>query len=352
MSRQTLLTIGLLALAAPGGYAKPKPAYILQTIPVRKVEATYTYEVRYPNLDAQVWELVVAMARNLPGQSVAKVVTEPAGDVIYDGSDLKQPMLRVLVRPKTDAQKKTVKLVVRTEVTLMARRLVPFRTGMKVPVVTAPAGQERQAALAATPRLDHDHEAFQKWLDRYKLRRRKNESDVLFALRVFATMKQTMTYKRPFGHDGKASSTCQAGRGDCGCLSTVFVCALRANGIPARELVGRLVKSGKPFEKSEYGVHARAEFFADKIGWVPADPSFGLGDRSPLGLNHFGNDAGDLLVLHLDGDLVVERQLAGKATLVRLQGVACWATGRGNFEKPERKEDWQVRDLPLKPKKK
>jgi transglutaminase-like putative cysteine protease len=240
-----------------------------------------------------------------------------------------------------------MKVVVRTEATLFARHLVPLPAGRKAPDVPAPGEEERKLALAATPRLNHDDDDFQKWLDANKLRRQKQESDVAFARRVFRAMTGTFTYKRPFDHDGKATSTCQAKYGDCGCLATVFVCALRANDIPARELVGRLVKSARPFEAVEYGMHARAEFFAEGVGWVPADPAFDLGDRSASGSNHFGNDAGDLLVLHFDGDLVVETKLAGKVTLTRLQGVGLWAMGAGNFDKPERKEDWRVRELPL-----
>src|SRR5262249_3450539 len=91
-----------------------------------------------------------------------------------------------------------------------------------------------------------------------------------------------------------------------------------------------------------YGAHhARAEFFAGVVGWVPVDPSFGLSDRSSRGLTYFVNDAGDQLVFHLRGDLVVETKRFGKASLVRLQGVAVWATGMGTFEKPERQEDCQ-----------
>ncbi len=352
MVRLTVPAVGLLALLPAAGYSQQKPPYLLQTTPVRKVEATYTYEVRYPNLEANEWEVVVARPRDLPGQSVAKVTVEPAGEELTDATALKQPLLRLSLRPETADQKKTVKVVVRTEATLMGRRLIPLPAGTRAPNVPPPGDDERKAALAATPRLDHDSAAFQKWLDANQLRKQKKESDVDFALRVFRTLRRTMTYKRPFDHDGKASTTCQAGVGDCGCLSTVFVCALRASDVPARELVGRLVKSDQPFEKTEYGAHARAEFFAEGVGWVPVDASFGLGDRSPGGLNYFGNDAGDLLVLHLDGDLVVESKLAGKATLFRLQGVALWATGGGNFEKPEPKEDWQVRELPLDPKKK
>lgn len=352
MIRRSGIAVGLLIFFLSDLRAQPKPSYLLQTAPARKIEAIYTYEVRYPNLEAKEWELVVARPRDLPSQSVTKAVIEPVGEDLPDLSDLKQPLLHSIIQSETEAQKTTVRVSVRTEVTLNARRLVPFPVGMKPPVVPVPSDEVKKTALAPTPRLNHDHETFQNWLGANKLRRQKKESEIDFALRVYVTMKKTMAYQRPFDHDGKASSTCRSGKGDCGCLSTVFVCALRANDIPARELVGRLVKSDKPFDKSEYGAHARAEFFAGGVGWVPVDPSFGFGDPSPLGLNHFGNDIGDLLVLHLDGDLLVQTKLAGKATLVRLQGVALWTSGGGNFDKSEKKEDWKIRELPLGPKKK
>jgi hypothetical protein len=236
----------------------------------------------------------------------------------------------------------------------MGRHLVPFPPGMKPPVVPALGEDERKAALRATAIVNHDDEAFQKWLDTHKLRRQKKEVDVDFARRVFLAIKKSMVYKRPFDHDGKATSTCQAGRGDCGCLSTVFVAALRANNIPARELSGRLVKTEKPFDKCEYGIHVRTEFFAEGVGWVPADPTYGLGDRSRLGLNFFGNDVGDLLVSHIDGELLVEHKLAGKTmSLPRLQSAHYHGLSiSGNFENSETKESWQIRELPLDPKKK
>jgi hypothetical protein len=353
MTRPTILAVGLLVLIPAAGYAQQKPAYLLQTAPARKVETTYTSELRYPNLNVEEWELVVAKPRDLPCQSVAKVVVEPAGEDLTDASDLKQPLVRLLITPDKDARNKAVKVVVRTQATLMSRRLVPFPAGTKAPKVSPPDDEERKAALAVTSRVDHDEAAFQKWLDTNKLRRQKKESDVDFALRVFRCLQQTMTYKFPFDHDGKASSTCRAGVGDCGCLSAVFVSALRANDIPARQLVGRLVKSDRPIiDKPPYGAHARAEFFADGVGWVPVDPAFGVGDKSPGGLTQFGNDAGDFLVFHLDTNLVVETKQGGKANLAALQGVAGFARGEGNHDKPERKEDWRVKELPLDKKKK
>src|SRR5207248_1997886 len=164
-----------------------------------------------------------------PSQTIAKVVVEPAGEDLSDASPLKQPLVRLVITPEADARKKAVKVVVRTQATLMSRRLVPFLAGTKAPKVPPPDDEERKAALAG-----------------------------------------------------------------------VFVCALRANDIPARQMVGRMVKSQTPIDKPPYGAHSRAEFFAEGVGWVPVDPTFGLGDKTPSGLTQFGNDAGDFLVLHLD----------------------------------------------------
>jgi len=349
MLRPIAGAIAVTMLAALGGHAE-SPAYTVQSAPARKVETTFKYEVRYPNLKATEWEIVVARPPDLPGQAVSRVTVTPAGADGTEAGALKQPVVRVLIKPESDAERQRAKVAVTTEATTMSRRLVPLAAGKTAPAVRPLGDDERKVYLAPTPHVDFDGEAFQRWLDANKLRLQKKESEVDFARRVFLALKKALVYKRPFGHDGKASSTVGAGSGDCGCLSAVFVAALRANGVPARELVGRLVKSDRPFEQTEYGIHARAEFYAARVGWVPADPSFGLADKSPL--NHFGNDAGDLLVFHLDGDLVYETRSFGKATLYRLQGAGLWVSGGGNLEGPESKEDWRVRDLPLNPKKK
>lgn len=66
--------------------------------------------------------------------------------------------------------------------------------------------------------------------------------------------------------------------GKCLDISAVFVALLRAQNIPARELMGiRLGKSSisEAFGSSEdisKAQHCRAEFFIDDIGWVRADP--------------------------------------------------------------------------------
>lgn len=349
MTYRTGLAITAAILLSTPGFAQ-RPAHILLSEPARNVEATYTFEARYPKLTANEWEIVVARPPDLSGQSVTRFTVTPRGEELLEESDLKQPIVRTLLASETDDQRQMLRVVVSTQATMRSRRLIRFPAGSKLPAVPVLNDHDRGAALASTSRIDHAGDSFQKWLDANALRRRKRDSDVDFARRAFLTMTKLLEYQRPFDHDGKASSTVETGRGDCGCLSTVFVGVMRASGVPARELVGRLLKSEKSFETSEYGVHARAEFFAERIGWIPVDPSFALGDASPL--NHFGNDPGDLLTLHLDGDLVHQTKSFGKATLVRLQGVALWASGHGNFEDAEVREDWVIRDLPLIPKRK
>jgi len=66
--------------------------------------------------------------------------------------------------------------------------------------------------------------------------------------------------------------------GKCLDISAVFVALLRAQNIPAREIMGiRLGKSSisEAFGSSEdisKAQHCRAEFFVDNIGWIRADP--------------------------------------------------------------------------------
>ena len=65
-----------------------------------------------------------------------------------------------------------------------------------------------------------------------------------------------------------------------------------ANGIPARALCGRVViDEGRPTKTS--WPHARAEFFAQGIGWVPVDVAGAIrSNRSPDGLDRRRLDRG------------------------------------------------------------
>jgi transglutaminase-like putative cysteine protease len=320
------------------------PQYALQTSPAKKVEAVFTWEINAPQLQATEWVVVVAQPPELPGQTDVSISAEPDAKQDKEGSDLQQPILVWRIPADSDKLKTHVHIRVKTEATLVERHLVALPPGAKAPKVAALAEDERKLFLASTSRLNHDAQDFQDWLDANKLRLGAKETDVDFARRVFLVIREKFTYKRPFDHDGKATSTCKAGKGDCGCISTVFVCACRANGIPARELCGRWAESAK---RDDSKVHCKAEFYAENVGWVPVDPTLGMNTRGPAALQFFGNDPGNFVVMHLDGDVKVDSIHFGVVTSPRLQGVMDWAKASGgNFDKSETKEDWQVKTSP------
>jgi transglutaminase-like putative cysteine protease len=308
------------------------------------VEAVFSWEVKTPQLQATEWVVVAARPPELPGQTDVSVSAEPDVKENKEGSGLRQPIL-VWRIPANDGKLKTgVQIRVKTEATLLARHLVPLAPGARAPKVAALGKEERQLFLASTARLNHDATEFRDWLKVNKLRRGARETDVDFALRVFLVIQRKFTYKRPFDHDGKATSTCKAGKGDCGCISTVFVCACRANNIPARELCGRWADSARGDDSK---CHCKAEFYAKDVGWVPVDATLGMNTPGPAGLQFFGNDPGDFVVLHLDGDVKVDSIHFGVADSARLQGVMYWATASGgNFNNSEAREDWQVKTSP------
>jgi transglutaminase-like putative cysteine protease len=86
---------------------------------------------------------------------------------------------------------------------------------------------------------------------------------------------------------------------------------MRASGIPARALYGRYIKDSDKYWKDDDTIHVRAEFFAEDVGWVPVDVAAATGNNPD---NYFGQDSGDLLVLHFD-------TLAWEKTRVPLQAL-------------------------------
>ncbi len=119
------------------------------------------------------------------------------------------------------------------------------------------------------------------------------------------TVVRTHTYRFELRSNRTASAVCQAGWSDCGGLATVYVSILRANGIPAHCLSGRNVKPD--------GTHVRMEFYAQDVGWVPADPALAIGAHSARA--GFGSDRSDMVIMHYD--------------LIRFEHQYCWLQGIG-----------------------
>jgi hypothetical protein len=112
-------------------------------------------------------------------------------------------------------------------------------------------------------------------------------------------------------------------------------------------MVGRWAQSAKKEKLGDvdyYQWHVKAEFFADGVGWVPADLSSAvLHDKKPDGLTFFGNDPGDFLVQHLDESLEVDSIHFGRQPILYLQIPVYWVTGQGTLDNTKRTEGWVVK---------
>jgi hypothetical protein len=336
-----------LVVFALGGDAEPR--YRIETADAKRIEAVLSYDFRTPKLSAAEWIIVAAKAPELPRQVKVTTTLTPSGVAGKELSPLHRPIMTARVPAKGSAKEKGLVVRVTYQATLRSRKLVPLGQTEKAPAVAPLTDTERRNYLAPSKTINFKEKSFQKWLDEHALRRAKGEADIAFARRVFLHIQKSFTYLFPTGHDGKASSVVRAGCGDCGSMSVVFASALRANGVPARTLVGRWAESVKPGakigEEPYYQTHVKAEFYADHVGWVPVDPTQALGDATAASLRFFGNDPGDFLVQNVDFDLLLDSGHFGKEHLDHLQGVAKWATGTGSFDGEQKRESWQVQTL-------
>ena len=195
--------------------------------------------------------------------------------------------------------------MVRYEATLVARRLVPLRTGEAPPAVPRLSFVEQFMHLASSPTLDYRATAFQAWVDNNDLRRKDDEEDdVAFARRVFRSFLSIYTYR-----DGvkiaPASTLCDLAELDCDTGSLVYAGALRSGGVPTRIVSGWPLRPIRPTPENPLEGHAQVEFFADGVGWVPVDVAKALAERQADPLTYFGLDKGDLLIAQVDPDYMV-----------------------------------------------
>jgi hypothetical protein len=339
-------------LVLNGGEPATRPAYLIRAEFARRIEAVCTRDVRAPQAKAQEWLVAAARIPEMPGRQikVSTTMSPQAADAVELSAE-KRPILfaRFPVRTRKFEQALSIRVTSRAD--LLSRHLLPLEPGVRPPPVAPLSARERQTYLASTATLNFGDKAFQSWLDGKGLRRREREGDVDLGRRVFLAVTRNMSYELLAKMDRRAAQVCQAGKSDCGGLAAVFVAALRANGVPARLVVGRWALSAKPgatvgglpFQQQ----HVKAEFYAAGVGWVPADLSSAvLHDQNPPGgLRYFGHDDGDFLVMHFDDDLIVDTVYFGRETVSVLQGPQWWLSGSGRLDGATTTDDWQVRVL-------
>ncbi|MCI0700289.1 MAG: transglutaminase family protein [Planctomycetia bacterium] len=340
---------GLLLLA--GSASAQQPAYKIESTDSQVVNATITYEIQTKNFAVSRWMIFLPEPPELPSQPKLKVIGNPAGKVVNEKSPLgrKVRFIDISVAKPAPGAKMPMKLEI--ESTLRARKLVELKPGEKPPVVPALTVREMRYYLSPTPRADFNAKAFQDWLDAKKLRRNKGENPLELAARVLNVLRADYKYHYDPNEDKRASVACKTNRTDCGGMTFVFVAAMRANDIPARALVGRFAKPRKPRSTaSDPGFdqpHIRAELFLAEIGWVPVEPAFANAQRRRPVRDFIGNDSGDLLVLHIDTDLVLPFPDKNREVDLLQIGPYYWVTGNGKFDGAVGPNGWEVKTTPL-----
>src|SRR5216683_5005450 len=340
--------MSLLAASLAVG-AEPTPQYTLKFAETRRIEAVLTYEITMPKLAAQEWIVYAAKAPELSGQIQPSATMEPGGKASVELSPERRPVMMARVSAQNGRTHEII-LHVKYQATLRSRELTPIKAGRAAPAVASLLEKARQAALELGGEFDWKTEPVQKWIRDHRLERKKDESDIDFARRVFVAIKRNFTYEFKSEMNRHASAVCKAGKSDCGGLSQFLVTILRGNEIPARTLVGRWAQSSKTKELvgdlPYYQTHVKAEFFAAGIGWVPVDIATGLLDEKGDGLRCFGDDPGDFLVMHVNPKMRLDSIHFGKQDVDCLQGPAYWVMGRGGLEPTVTHEQWEVRTLP------
>jgi transglutaminase-like putative cysteine protease len=329
----TTILIGLV-LPHPGLAQNNSPSagpdYVLVAKSAKRIKSELTIEVKAPNVQADEWHVYVPQPPELPGQVDVRMTLFPAGIPVRELSDLGRPMQVVRVIAVGEQYRRDVKVRIETEATLLERKLERREPGAPPAPAVAPLDpRTRRLELANFHQFEYQTATFRAWLNEHKLRREPGESDIDLARRAFLAVRKNLKHYEGEGIERIASKVCEEGKSDYAGLTAVYVAALRANGIPARALSGRMaILNGKPTGSS--WPHAKVEFYAAGVGWVPADPAGAIrSGQQNDGLEFFGCDSAQFLTLHLDTDVVINTNF-GQKCLDWLPDGSWWVTGSGD----------------------
>jgi len=94
------------------------------------------------------------------------------------------------------------------------------------------------------------------------------------ARRIYTYVASTMRYDKSGEGWGRGDEmwACDSKRGNCTDFHSVLIGMMRSSGIPARFEIGIPLPEGKT-EGDIAGYHCWAEFYVDRLGWVPVDAS-------------------------------------------------------------------------------
>ena len=209
-----------------------------------------------------------------------------------DQGPFKKPYLAAAVNSA-----KPFKASAKFDIDFQQAKLAPGKAAKPV----AKLGKNEKALYTQVePNYEYDNATFKSWMKRSGLVRKKGERDIDFAFRVLGHIRGNFKYDFPPPKVLKAKVDAlglgEMGyfvteqKGECWALSRVYTCVLRANGVPCRQISGRLLDKGVH--------HVRAEVHFEGIGWIHADPAAVVSFvKAPLA-EYFGNGGDYMFVLN------------------------------------------------------
>jgi transglutaminase-like putative cysteine protease len=346
-----LLALAVVAIPCPAGSAQ-EPRYRIEAADHQTVTATLTYEVRTTKFTVRRWMAFLPEPPNLPSQAVTRVKADPMGQVVSEKSPIARKVRFVDVKVTNPAPGKKLTLKLEVEATLRTRKLVPLAPGEAPPKVAALTLVEQKYYTSATPQVDHAAKEFRDWLGRKELRAKDGEQPLDLAARVLTVLRADFTYHFDPREDKRASLVCERKSTDCGGLANLLVGVMRANGVPARLLVGRMAKpraeGSEPGDTGYDQPHVRAEVYVAGVGWVPIDPAEASRAKDVPVADFIGADAGDLLVLHADTDLRLPYPDEERTANLLQITPNVWTFGQGQFDVTLGPSGWDVKTTPAK----
>jgi hypothetical protein len=351
--RVLLTCAAILSISAvpAWGQSERGPRFALDRREVQDVHAVLSYRVHCDRVTASEWILFFPVPPELPSQSQVRISMKPNAETIEAAGPSPRPLLRIRVPAENAQNQHDLSIEVTINARLNSRRLIPVAPGRPHSRADGLPADERELYLKDRGNLNIKDPGFVKWMAEQKLIKKKAESDLDFARRVFVLIRKGFTYEYAETMDRRTSAVCRLGKSDCGGLSHLFIGILRANQVPARCLYGRWAESSKPGAKlsgiSYHQIHAKSEFFAEGIGWVPVDPATGIGDKSVEAMQFFGSDPGNFVTLHVEDGFEVDTIHFGKNSLDYMQTPKWWVSGSGKLENVEITESWQVTSMKL-----
>ena len=102
-----------------------------------------------------------------------------------------------------------------------------------MPAVAPLDAKTRSLELVSGHQFDYQAAPTRAWLNEHELHRGPEENEVDFARRAFLAVRKGITHFEGKEVEHLASRVCLAGKSDYAGITSVYVAALRADGIPA-----------------------------------------------------------------------------------------------------------------------